>query len=198
MLKSSSEPTGLVRRDAVGLPSWKKGTLDQLLFVSFSCPKQKVALTERNCWEWLHQQRHTSLYRPSDDSPQSCRPVRSHGGWLLSDPYSESCSNNLLLPPHQSQARSFNRVTLCASAVFFPVTAEVMTIRCVSWCHCTNCSLLWHFFTIAFDFILDHKTAPLLQHLHGNMDSCDSVSGAGGRMQLPGQWRREKLTDGEL
>ena len=189
MLKSSSEPTGLVRRDAVGLPSWKKGTLDQLLFVSFSCPKQKVALTERNCWEWLHQQRHTSSKLQACKVTRWLVTIRSLFRKLQQQPVaaSSSVSGQKLQPCH----------TLCISC-FFPVTAEVMTIRCVSWCHCTNCSLLWHFFTIAFDFILDHKTAPLLQHLHGNMDSCDSVSGAGGRMQLPGQWRREKLTDGEL
>ena len=59
------------------------------------CPSaagnRKSALAKGTCWEWLQQQRHASLYRQSDDSPQSYRPGGLHSGQLLSDPSSESC-----------------------------------------------------------------------------------------------------------
>ena len=46
----------------------------------------RFRLGEENLLEW-----HASLHHQWDDSPQSCRPGRSHSGQSLSDPSSESC-----------------------------------------------------------------------------------------------------------
>ena len=87
--------------------------------------------------------------------------------------------------------------TLCTRS-FFPVTAEVMTIRHVRWCHCTNCSLLWHFFTVAFDFILGHKTAAWLKHLHGNNHSDLWLLQWGGRKDAARRTVEERTANREL
>ena len=96
----------------IGLPPWicgKKGhqSITKMSYLhrqlildhpcSCLCPSaarnRKWALAKRIGWEWLHQQRHASVYCQSDDSPQSFRPGRLHGGQLLSDPSSASCIN---------------------------------------------------------------------------------------------------------